>query len=129
MYRDRRIPFPLFRILCSPFRLDLISLPKWTPSTDIFSYLLWNESSKITTFLLPSGRYRNLCAPMGLLTSEWRTQSDGAIEGLTFTKKIVDDILIWANTLPDLIDIIKIVAERCRKMNIILSKKKFQLGS
>ena len=66
---------------------------------------------------------------MGLLTSEWRTHPDGAIEGLTFTKKIVDDILIWADTLPDLIDRIKIVAERCRKINIILSKKEFQLGS
>ena len=53
----------------------------------------------------------------------------GAIEGLPFTRKIVDEILIWADTIPSLIEQIRIVAKRCQEMNIILSKKKFQIGS
>ena len=68
---------------------------------------------------------------MGLSSSsdEWCRQSDRAIEGLAFTKKIVNDNLIWASTLPELVEHIKIVAERCKSMNIILSKKKLQIGS
>ena len=38
-------------------------------------------------------------------------------------------ILIWASILPELVERIKIVAERCKNMNIILSKKTFQIGS
>ena len=96
-----------------------------------FQLLVEEESSKITTFFLPSGRYRYLRAPMGLFSSsdEWYQQSDRAIEGLTFTKKIVDDILIWADTMLKLVERIRIVAKRCQEMNIILSKKKFQIGS
>ena len=96
-----------------------------------FQLSVEEESSKITTFLLPSGRYRCLHAPMGLSSSsdEWCRQSDRAIQGLTFTKKIVDDILIWASTLPELVARINIVGERLRNMNIILSTKKIQIGS
>ena len=96
-----------------------------------FQLSVEEESSKITTFLLPSGRYRYLRAPMGLSSSsdEWCRQSDRAIEGLPFTRKIVDDILIWADSMPSLIERIRIVAKRCQEMNIILSKKKFQIGS
>lgn len=68
---------------------------------------------------------------MGFSSSsdEWCRHSDRGIDGMAFTKKIVDDILIWASTLPELVEPIKIVAERCKKMNIILSKKKFQIVS
>ena len=55
---------------------------------------------------------------MGLSSSsdEWCRQSDRAIEGLPFTRKIVDDILIWADTMPSLIERIRIVAKRCQEM-------------
>ena len=67
-----------------------------------FQLGLDEESSMLTTFLLPSGRYRYLRAPMGLTarSDEWCRHSDALIEGLDFTKKIVDDILVWA---PDLV--------------------------
>ena len=67
-----------------------------------FQLSVEEESSKITTFLLSSGRYRYIRASMGLSSSsdEWCRQSDRAIEGPSFTEKIVDDILIWADTMP-----------------------------
>ena len=67
-----------------------------------FQLALDEESSKLTTFLLPSGRYCYLRAPMGLSSSsdEWCRHSDRAIQGLPFIRKIVDDILVWGSSLP-----------------------------
>ena len=55
----------------------------------------WDEESlRLTTFLLPSGRYRYLRAPMGLSSSsdEWCRHSDTVLEGLPYARKVVDDI-------------------------------------
>ena len=96
-----------------------------------FQLALDEESSKLTTFLLPTGRYRYLCAPMGLSSpsDEWCRHSDRAIQGFPFTKKIVDDILVWASNLPELYDRICLIARRCESLNIALSRKKFEIGS
>ena len=55
---------------------------------------------KLTTFLLPQGKFRYTRAPMGLNASsdEWCSRSDVVIEGLPWTRKMVDDILVWAET-------------------------------
>ena len=61
------------------------------------------EDLVASKILLPTGKYRYLRAPMGLSSSsdKWCRQSDKAIEGMTFARKIVDDILVQANSLPD----------------------------
>ena len=89
------------------------------------------ESSRLTTFLLPSGRYRYLRAPMDLSLSsnEWCRHSDTVLEGLPYARKIVDDILVWAESLPQLVVRVKVIAERCKHINIVLSRKKFEIGS
>ena len=96
-----------------------------------FQLALDEESSKLTTFLLPSGRYRYLRASMGLSSSsdEWCRYSDRAIQGLPFTRKIVDDILVWGSLLPELYERIRVIAARCNNLNIALSKRKFVIGS
>ena len=89
------------------------------------------ESSKLTIFLLPSGRYRYLCLSMGLssLSHEWCRHSNRAIQGLPFTKKIMDDILVWGSSFPKLYDKIRVIASRCSDLNIALSKKKFVISN
>ena len=84
-----------------------------------------------TTFLLPSGRYWYLCIPQGLNASsdEWSWCSDAIIDGLPWAKKIVDDILVWAPNLEDLKPRVEQIARNCEKLNIILSKKKFLIGT
>ena len=96
-----------------------------------FQLALDEESSKLTTFLLPSGRYRYMCSPMGLSSSsdKYCCHSDLAIHGLPFTKKIVDNILVWGSSLPELYDCIRVIAARCNELNIALSKKKFVIGN
>ena len=80
-----------------------------------FQLPLDKEASRLTTFILPSGRYRYLRAPMGLSSSsdEWCRHSDRVVEGFPWCRKIVDDILIWAPSLPDLEERLHKVLRRC----------------
>ena len=68
------------------------------------------ESRKLTTFLLPSGRYRYLRAPMGLSASsdEWCKRSDAALSGILGVHKLVDDILIEGSNYTELLEDLKL---------------------
>ena len=65
-----------------------------------FQIELDEESSRKTTFLLPSGRYRYLRILQGLKASsdEWCRRSDAILDGLPWAKKIVVDVLGWQTT-------------------------------
>ena len=95
-----------------------------------FQLALDEESSYKTTFLLPSGRYRYLRAPMGLNASsdEWCRNSDVVIEGLNYAKKIVDDILVWAPDLPTLHTRLRTILRKCKEYNITISRSKFEIS-
>ena len=68
---------------------------------------------------------------MGLNASsdEWCSRSDVVIEGLPWTRKIVDDILIWAETEEELMERTRIILNRCKEHNITISRKKLELGT
>jgi hypothetical protein len=95
-----------------------------------FQIPLDEESKKLTTFLLPSGRYRYLRAPMGLSSSsdEWCKRSDKAIAGIPGVQKLVDDILIEGTTYDELFERIDQVLQRCKEANITISLQKMQIG-
>lgn len=88
------------------------------------------DSSYMTTFLLPFGRFRYLRAPMGLCASsdEWCHRSDLALAGLPGVKKLVDDILVQAPTKSILFERIKTVLQRCREHGITISREKMLAG-
>ena len=96
-----------------------------------FQLALDEASSYVTTFLLPSGRYRYLRAPMGLSASsdEWCRRSDVIVSGLPWAKKIVDDTLIWAPNWDTLHERCQVVLARCRKFGITISLRKLELGT
>ena len=76
-----------------------------------FQLVLENESSLLTTFLLPTGRYRYLRAPMGLSSDEWCRQSDRAIEGMPFARKTYNP---RANGLAEsAVKTVKIMLKKC----------------
>ena len=95
-----------------------------------FQIKLDEESSDLTTFLLPSGRYKYNRTPMGLNASgdEWNQRSDAVITGLVWAAKIIDDILIQAPNLKVLFERIRIVLRKCREQNITISKRKLSVG-
>ena len=89
------------------------------------------KSSKLTTFILPEGRFRFKRTPMGLNASsdEWCRRSHAVIQDIEGTLKIVDDILIKGTSLKELQERVTQVLSRCREHNVAISKKKFKIGT
>ena len=124
-------PFPSVKEIFQSIPAGTRYFAKMDAVHGYFQLALDDPSSKITTFLLPSGRFCYLRAPMGLSSSsdEWCRNSDRALEGLSVAKKIVDNILVWADDLPTLYDRICSIATKGQDLNIVLSKKKFEIGT
>jgi hypothetical protein len=90
------------------------------------------ESAKLTTFLLPSGRYQYLGAPMGLNTSsnEFCCRTDHAVAGLQgWLLKIVDDMLVQVPDMDTLWSRLDEVLLRCRAHGIKISHEKLEVGT
>ncbi|VDH97221.1 Hypothetical predicted protein [Mytilus galloprovincialis] len=93
------------------------------------------ESSLLTTFNTPFGRYRWLRMPFGLSSApeEYQRRQDQTVEGLPGVRSIVDDILIYGegDTEEEAIDDhdrkFRALMERCRERNLKLNKEKFKL--
>ena len=96
-----------------------------------FQVPLDDASSRLTTFLLPTGRFRYRAAPMGLCSSsdEFCNRSDAAVAGLPGVLKIVDDLLIQGEDLPQLYSRLRAVLQRCREAGLKMSLKKMKIGS
>ena len=88
------------------------------------------ESSMLTVFLIPLGKYRYLRNPMGLNISgdEWNEYSDKVIEGIEGADKIVDDILVQGDTIQEVMEKTQKILENCRKLGITISEKKLVMG-
>ena len=88
-------------------------------------------SRYITRFLYELGAFKYLRAPMGLNASgyEFCARSDGAVEGLEGVVKLIDVILIYAETLEELFERAENVLKACQERNITLSLKKLQIGT
>ena len=92
---------------------------------------LWRTSTTTSGLSDVGIKKRYLYIPQGLNASldKWCRRSDAIIDGLPWARKIVDDILVWAPNLEDLKSRVEQRARNCEKLNIILSKKKFQIGT
>ena len=93
------------------------------------------ESSKLTTFITPHGRYRYLRLPFGLNVSSeiFQSRLNEALEGLQGVLCIADDILIYGcgDTIEeaekDHDNKLKTFLNRCRYTGIVLHKHKLKL--
>ena len=93
------------------------------------------ESSYLTTFWTPFGRYRWLRMPFGINVApeEYMKRQKEALEGLEGIEVIADDILVcgFGDTMQEAQDShdkhLKQLFERCRKVNLKLNRKKFAL--
>ena len=99
-----------------------------------FQMELSEEAQDLTTFLLPSGRYKFCRAPMGMSCSadEWNRRSDEALFNgghISGVMKIVDDILICASDPEELRTKATQVLDRLQTANIKVSKKKLRIGT
>ena len=123
-------PFPSATEIMQSIPKDAKFFAKQDSVHGYFPMALDEESSFLTTFLIPSGRYIYLRAPMGLSSSsdKWCCYSDFFIEGCEFAKKIVDDLLICTPSLEILDSRILQILEPCANINVTISQKKFTIG-
>ncbi|XP_033747087.1 uncharacterized protein K02A2.6-like [Pecten maximus] len=93
------------------------------------------ESSYLTTFGTPWGRYRWIRMPFGISPApeEFQRRLDEALEGLEGTKAIHDDIVVFgcgdtdAEARQDHDRKLHALFDRCREKNIKLNKEKLKL--
>ena len=93
------------------------------------------ESSRLTVFQTPWGRYRFHRMPFGITPAPeiFQMKLDQNLEGLKGVFKIADDILITSQgetereADEDHVRNLKSLLDRCRERNIKLNKKKFTL--
>ena len=123
-------PFPSTMDIVSNVDHNARFFAKMDAVLGFFQIPLDEESSFLTTFLIPQGRFRWLRCPMGSCASsdEWCRRSDDAIRGTDGTSKLVDDILVVARTQEELEERLRVVLQKCRKAGITLSKRKFEVG-
>ena len=94
-----------------------------------------SESSLLTTFSTPWGRFRWTRSPFGISPApeEFQRRLECALEGLDGVKRIFDDILVFgvgetqAEALSDHNSKLKALFERCRTKGIKLNKGKLKL--
>ena len=89
------------------------------------------NSRKLTTFLLPKGKYRYKRGPMGLKSTGdcWCQRSDVAINGVCGCAKIIDDILVTGTTIDELFKSLRDVLTRCRTIGLSIAKKKLKIST
>ena len=124
-------PFPSPRDIVKDIRSDSKWFLKLDATQGYYQIPLDEDSKDLTTFLLPSGRYRFTRAPMGLSPSSdnFCDKTDVFLKPVPDLLKIVDDALLQAPSFLILLDKLKIALDCCRRHNLTLSRSKLQLGT
>ena len=124
-------PFPSSFDIISGLDPDAKVFAKLDALSGYHQVELTEKASFMTTFLLPSGRYRYLRAPMGLSSSsdEFCRRSDAVLTGISGMRKLVDDILVGGKDMADLESKLITILDRCSEHGFVLSKKKFEIGT
>jgi len=91
---------------------------------------LSRDSSYLTTFNTPYGRYRFLRLPFGLKSSqdEFQRQIDESFEGLSGIVSICDDILVFGRTRDEHDTNLRNILKRSLEKGIRLNEEKLEVG-
>ena len=97
-------PFPSSQEIISGLNLRSRVFCKMDVVQGYHQIPLDEDSSLLTTFILPWGCFQYRCARMGLSASsdEWCQQLDKALEGIPGVRKLVDDFLMEGETIDKL---------------------------
>ena len=92
---------------------------------------LGEESSLLTTFSTPFGRYRFTRMPFGIHSAHdvFQKTMDVAFEGINGCKSIIDDMLVWGSSKKEHDQNLRKVLERTREVGIKWNAKKCVFGA
>ena len=85
-----------------------------------------HESSLLTTFATPFGRFRWLRLPFGLKVSSeiFQKRLHQALEGLEGVRCIADDVIVWGRSNEEHDARVSLFLQRCSEIGISLNKEK-----
>ena len=108
----------------------LINFTKLDARSGYWAIKLEKESSFLTTFNMPYGRYRFLRLPFGIKSSqdEFQYNIDQCFEGLNGVETIVDDILVHGRTRSEHDENLRKVLQRSREKGIKFNANKLEVG-
>jgi hypothetical protein len=88
------------------------------------------ESSYLTTFNSPFGRYRFLRVPFGLISAqdEFQRKVDETFEGIPYTVGLIDDILVAGRTKEEHDRNLKATLDRATDKGVKLNPDKLTIG-
>ena len=89
-----------------------------------------HESSLLTTFATPFGRFRWLSLPFGLKVSSeiFQKRLHQALEGLEGVRCIADDVIVWGRSNEEHDARVSLFLQRCSEIGISLNKEKCRFG-
>ena len=95
-----------------------------------FQLTLAEESRYVTTFITPRGCYRFKRTPFGLsdASEAFQKMMDKILFGIEGVRISVDDVIIYAETMTELLRRIRKVLDRCRQYNLKLNRSKCEFG-
>ena len=95
-----------------------------------WSVMLDLESSYLTTFSSPFGRWRFLRLPFGIKSSQdiFQQKMDSIFESLTGVTSIVDDLLVYGRTKQEHDQNLRQVLERARNKGVRFNPDKMRIG-
>ena len=123
-------PFPSPRDIVKSIKSTSKWFLKFDAAHGYYQVPLDREGCKLTTFLLPSGRYRFTRLPMGMANSSdgFCARTDAIVGPVPNCSKIVDDGLLQAETKSEILRNFRTTLECCRKHNLNLSLDKLKFG-
>ena len=123
-------PFPSPRDILRGIKPDSKWFLKLDAVQGYYQVPLDKESAALTTFLLPSGRFRFCRIPMGLSPSSdgFCERTDTILAPVPDMLKIVDDALLQAPTKEELLKKLETALSCCRQHKLTLSSKKLTMG-
>jgi hypothetical protein len=116
-------PFPSPRDVVRNIKTDSKWFCKLDALQGYYQIPLDKKSSYLTTFLLPSGRYQFLRAPMGMKNSSdvFCHRTDNIFAAVPDLLKIVDNVLLQAATEEELLVKLLIALTACRAGNLTVA--------
>ena len=88
------------------------------------------ESRYVTAFITPRGCYRFKRTPFGLsdASEAFQKMMDKILFGIEGVRISVDDVIIYAETMAELLKRIRKVLDRCRQYSLKLNRSKCEFG-
>ena len=95
-----------------------------------FQLTLTEDSRYVTTFITPRGCYRFKRTPFGLsdASEAFQRMMEKILFGIEGVRISVDDVIIYAETMAELVNRVRKVFNRCREYNLKLNRSKCEFG-